>query len=410
MDVDENQVLLLKKKLKIIKQYKGQGTQLISLYLPPDADRSSVMKQLTDEISQSANIKSQQTRKNVQGALRRIMNYLKQIDFKLPETGIVLFSGEVSPVPSKSNIILMEVVPPKRLTTKLYWCDSAFHTAPLDEMITTEDVFGLIVIDKREATIGVLRGKSQEILGHETSGVPGKFRAGGQSAARFERLREKAAEDFFKRVGDKVNSIFVNMPKLKGIIVGGPGNSKEFFLEHADLDHRIKDMIIGKVDTGYTDETGIKEIINRSSELLKEVGFVKERNLINKFITQVAKDQLATYGYTEVMTALKLGKAETILVSEDLDWLVIKYQCPSCKKNIFDIVKDASLMKETSFEKKCPDCDVDAEFIEELDVYEYLTEVAGNMGTQVVLVSTETQEGKTFFETFGGLGALLRYR
>ena len=102
-------------------------------------------------------------------------------------------------------------------------------------------------------------------------------------------------------------------------------------------------MIIGKVDTGYTDETGIKEIINRSSELLKEVGFVKERNLINKFITQVAKDQLATYGYTEVMTALKLGKAETILVSEDLDWLVIKYQCPSCK-NIFDI-KDASLMK-----------------------------------------------------------------
>ena len=49
MDVDENQVLLLKKKLKIIKQYKGQGTQLISLYLPPDADRSSVMKQLTDD-------------------------------------------------------------------------------------------------------------------------------------------------------------------------------------------------------------------------------------------------------------------------------------------------------------------------------------------------------------------------
>ena len=50
------------------------------------------------------------------------------------------------------------------------------------------------------------------------------------------------------------------------------------------------------------------------------------------------------------------------------------------------------------------------EFIRRSNVYEYLTEVAGNMGTQVVLVSTETQEGKTFFETFGGLGALLRYR
>jgi len=178
--MDDANLMLLKKKVKAIKQYKGQGTQLISLYLPPDADRSSATKQLTDEMSQSSNIKSAQTRKNVQAALKRIINYLKQIDFKLPETGLVLFSGDVSTNPSKSDVILLAIVPPVRLTTKLYWCDSTFHIAPLEDMAQTDDVYGLVVMDKREATVAILRGKSKEILFSETSNVPGKTKAGGQ--------------------------------------------------------------------------------------------------------------------------------------------------------------------------------------------------------------------------------------
>jgi peptide chain release factor subunit 1 len=138
--MDTTDVLLLKKKLKEIKKYKGDGTQLISLYLPPNADRSAVTKQLTDEISQSANIKSQQTRKNVQAALRRLTNYLRQIDFKLPINGVVLFSGNVSENPAKNDVVLLAVSPPKPLATKLYWCDSEFHTGPLEDMAQTDEI------------------------------------------------------------------------------------------------------------------------------------------------------------------------------------------------------------------------------------------------------------------------------
>ena len=71
--------VVFRKKLKKLQKFRGRGTELISVYIPEGTDRGTVMGQLTEEISQSSNIKSPSTRKNVQGALRKIINFLKQI-------------------------------------------------------------------------------------------------------------------------------------------------------------------------------------------------------------------------------------------------------------------------------------------------------------------------------------------
>ncbi|HLD58630.1 MAG TPA: peptide chain release factor 1, partial [archaeon] len=133
--IDEAEIALFKKKLKKLKEFRGKGTELISLYMPEDADRSSVMGQITEEMSQSSNIKSPQTRKNVQGALRKIDNFLKQINFKIPKNGLVVFCGNISEQEGKSDIQLMTLRPIRPLRTKLYWCDSEFHLTPLEDMV-----------------------------------------------------------------------------------------------------------------------------------------------------------------------------------------------------------------------------------------------------------------------------------
>lgn len=406
--MDTTDVLLLKKKLKEIKKYKGDGTQLISLYLPPNADRSAVTKQLTDEISQSANIKSQQTRKNVQAALRRLTNYLRQIDFKLPINGVVLFSGNVSENPAKNDVVLLAVSPPKPLATKLYWCDSEFHTGPLEDMAQTDEIYAMIVIDKREATVAIIRGKSHEIVSHETSGVPGKSRAGGQSAARFERLREKAAESFYKRVGERVNAILLEEPKLKGLIIGGPGLTKNEFVEIGDLDHRLKQLVMGTVDTCYTDESGIKEALDKSGEILKDASIIKERKLLEKFIELVSKNAEATYGLKEVLDSINMGKADIVLLSEGLEWSVIKYQCQKCNQFTPKIIKDN--LKKPDGIIPCQYCESDSEEFETVDLYDYLSEISDLMGTKVTLISVESPEGAQFLNVFGGIAALLRYK
>ncbi len=907
--MDGDSVEIFRKKIKKLKNFRGKGTELISLYIPENADRSSVMGQITEELSQSSNIKSPQTRKNVQGALRKINNFLKHINFKIPKNGLVLFCGNVSETEGRNNIRMFPVNPIKALKTKLYWCDSTFHLDPLNEMQETKEIYALIVLDKREATVALLKGKSYEIVGHFTSNVAGKTRAGGQclhpetliqlndgsiipikethnplkvksinfedysfddsdikdkwetkksfykiitknprteivsskdhlfftaeeeieekaaeelkvgdqllmpekleikgkiqtiesfdcfnsynitkkgkntlidarkkagfsqkklgkklgitktgvsvielgkrnvrknllkklcrelninfenfiktktkanselfmpkkltkdlakiigyfagdgsfekerisfseqskelteyyknktsnffnannvikfrenkgyhqiriygkpivkfieknfpeikkardseiplkilkskndvlaafikgfydaegyatdkrgiglginnkkmaeqlhlsllrfgiisslhkydnrrnfysdnprhtvdisdneslklfskligfslktkqeklekliknrkqirsnvrqmfvsgkkirkmiekqgynlelfpkvnnffrderkmsksvfansivshvkdkklkeklekimqiplipvkihkiekvnkkaklvdisvsnqnfianglivhnSAHRFERLREEATQDFFKRTSEKINSTFKEYgEKLKGVIIGGPGITKNKFLEKDELDYRLKEKIIGTLDTSYTDESGIREMIQKSEQLLKDTALMKERALLNRFMEEIVKEGLVTYGETEVMQALEVGKAETILLSEGIEWTAIRFECTSCG-NIEEII-----VKKEKPKLKCSKCSsTKIEELEDLEFAEFMEEKAKNSGAEVKIISTETSEGEQFLKGFGGMAAFLRYK
>ncbi|MBU2100381.1 peptide chain release factor aRF-1 [Candidatus Micrarchaeota archaeon] len=406
--MEEESIEIFRKKLKKLRQFKGRGTEMISLYIPEDADRSQIMGQITEELSQSSNIKSPQTRKNVQGALRKINTFLKNINFKIPKNGLVLFCGNVSETEGRSDIKMFPFNPIKPLKTKLYWCDSSFHLDPLEEMQKTKEVYALIVIDKREATVGLLKGKKYDIIGHFTSNVAGKQRAGGQSALRFERLREEATQDFFKRTSEKINAIFEEHGEnLKGMIVGGPGITKNKFLEKDALDYRLKEKIIGTLDTSYTDESGIREMIQKSEELLKDTALMKERALLNKFMEEIVKDGLVAYGEKEVMQALEIGKAEMILLSEGIEWTAIRFQCIGCT-NIEEIVIKDSKIKPKIECKKCDSNKI--EELEELEFAEFMEEKAKNIGAKVKVISVESPEGEQFLKGFGGIGAFLRYK
>ncbi len=198
---------------------------------------------MREELSQSANIKSKQTKKNVQSAIEVIMQRMKLFP-KPPEKGLVLFVGMIprgGPGTEKMETYMFE--PPEPVQTYIYHCDSTFFLKPLQEIIEDKDVYGLAVIDRKEATIAILKGKRIDIVKNFTSGVPGKHKAGGQSQRRFDRLIDLAAHEFLKRIGHHMNEAFLGVPELKGVIIGGPGHTKEEFVEGDYLHHEIKNMI-----------------------------------------------------------------------------------------------------------------------------------------------------------------------
>src|SRR3989338_2842800 len=100
--------------------------------------------------------------------------------------------------------------------------------------------------------------------------------------------------------------------------------TKQFFVDKDMLDHRIKGKILALIDTSYTDESGIRELVQKSETVLKDTDLMKERALMANFLTQLAKDQLAAYGEKEVMKALELGQVQKLLVSEQIEWMVYK--------------------------------------------------------------------------------------
>ena len=239
----------LKEILEELKKHRGRQTELISVYIPAGYDVNVVQKQLEAEKSTAKNIKSTATRKNVGDALDKLVRHLKSYK-KGPENGIALFCGNVSKVEGQNDLQLWEVEPPLALGNRLYRCDKEFVLEPLKEMLEVEEVFGLLVMDRKEATIGLLEGKRIEVFQKMTSGIPSKVRAGGQSSQRFHRITEGLTKDFYKRIAEEMKKIFFEMPKLKGILVGGPIPTKDEFLDGDYLVTKLNEKVIGRVDIG----------------------------------------------------------------------------------------------------------------------------------------------------------------
>jgi peptide chain release factor subunit 1 len=61
-------------------------------------------------------------------------------------------------------------------------------------------------------------------------------------------------------------------------------------------------------------------------------------------------------------------------------------------------------------DKTCPDCNEKMKVDEAEDIIDDLVDLAEEIGSDVELISTETEEGTQLLKAFGGIGAILRYR
>lgn len=169
----------LKELLETLESQRARATELITVYIPAGQNLYTVVDQLEAEKSTAKNIKSTSTRKNVGNALDKITRQLREYK-KTPVNGLALFSGNVSRVEGQDDLQLWTVEPPQPLKTRMYRCDKEFILEPLKEMLEIQEVFALLVMDRKEATIGMLEGKRIDVLQKMTSGIPSKVRAGGQ--------------------------------------------------------------------------------------------------------------------------------------------------------------------------------------------------------------------------------------
>ena len=108
-----------KKSLEKLEEKEGSGTELISLYIPPDKQIYDVTAQLRDEYGQCANIKSKQTRTNVQSAISSILARLKYYKTP-PENGMAVFCGAINVGGDKPDLESIIVEPPEAIRPYSY--------------------------------------------------------------------------------------------------------------------------------------------------------------------------------------------------------------------------------------------------------------------------------------------------
>ncbi len=389
------------REIKRLRSVRGYGTELISIYVPSGFQISDEVSKLREEHSQSSNIKSKSTRTNVQSAIEKIIQYLRLFK-QTPKNGLVVFCGNISDNPSKTDIELFSIEPPTPLNINIYRCDSTFMLEPLEMVLENRETYCMVVMDGREATIGLLKGAHIQVMRRLNSTAHAKVRKGGQSARRYERAIEESIGDYIKRISESINEIFMqNSFKIKGLIVGGPGPAKEGFLKGNTLNYQIK--ILGTYDTGYTDEYGLHEMVEKAADLLKEEAASKERKIIDRFIRERVRGGLAVYGYENTKKVLENKQAETLIVSDLIELQRVKYRCASEEIEFEKLESNGE--RQTKHE-----CGGNLTVVSVTDAAEELIDLAENAGIEIAFVSGDSSYGKEFLMGFKGIGAILRYK
>jgi len=362
MSLTATQKFHLKKFVKELEKHRGRHTELVSVYIPSGYDMTKIINHLSQEQGTATNIKSASTRKNVIDALERMIQHLRVVG-KTPAHGLAVFSGNVAEREGQQDFQVWSIEPPVPLKTRIYRCDKTFVLEILEGMLEAKEVYALIVMDRRDGDIALLKGKSIVPLMKTHSEVPGKTRAGGQSSARFERLREGAAKDHYKKIADHMKEQLLDNKNLRGIIVGGPGPTKYDFVEGGFLTGDLKKKILAIKDLSYTGDFGMEELLDKSQDVLAKEELADEKAIMQKFFNLLAKKpKMVTYGEKQVNKMLEIGAVETLLVSEEMD----------------------------------------DEFIEKIE------EKAKEFGSSVSIVSIETREGVQLRD-IGKIAAILRY-
>ncbi len=351
----------LRKLVKKLEKYRGRHTEFVSVYVPAGYELTKIYQHLQEEQGTAKNIKDAKTRGNVISSLEKAVRLMKEMK-RTPENGLAVFAGNISQQDNKVDIAAWAVEPPSPLNIRMYRCDQRFVVDPLRDMMEHKELYGLIVMDRREASIGFLQGTRISMTSHLTSGVPGKFRAGGQSAQRFDRLIEGMALDFYRKIARRAMEEFLpHGNNLKGILVGGPGPTKEAFVKELNTD--LKDRIVAVKDLTYTDESGLNDLVELSQNDIAGEMIVAEKKIMQRFFDTLAKTpSRAGYGKQDVLNKIKMGAADLVLISESVDE----------------------------------------------EVFEEFEQIASEFSTEITTISVDTREGKQLME-LGGFATILRY-
>jgi peptide subunit release factor 1 (eRF1)/transcriptional regulator with XRE-family HTH domain len=232
------------------------------------------------------------------------------------------------------------------------------------------------------------------------------------SARRYERLREMELTEYYTRLADHAKKVFLEQYVVKGLIVSGPGPTKDEFVKDRYLDYRLQDRIIGVLDTGYAGREGVRETFDKAGKLLENVRVVEERKLVQRFLREINSDTgLAIYGINDILAALKKAAVDTVLINDDTDILVLRSKCLKCDNLREKFVQRSTIVSERQnlLGSPCPKCSSLDMDITQKDIVDYFVDATIDSGAKVEVISSRTEDG-AMLKSFGGVAALLRYR
>ena len=398
----------LSKLIAELSDKRGRTKDFISLYIPKNVTKEEIIAKVKND-TETITLKSKSESDLLQETAKNLIKQLKQQKENL-ENGFAIFAGTFVANDSK-NLIIEELVPPQPITSYICVIDDHFDLEPLRDMLRDQRVIGLIAVDSKEASLGIVTGEKVEVIESISSGIPGKSGKGGQSQRRYERERDMEISNFFHRVAEHAAKAFLDSRKATQVIIGGPGQTKNDFYKGDYLNYQLKNAVIKLVDTQSACNDGIREMFEKSSQELTNVCGPEEKRTMERLSVELNKQEgLAITGLDPVLDGLKMGSVEVALVSDSSDLIEADLTCKKCgllKMQIINRKNAAELQAIIS--TPCERCHAVEYEVVEKDIVDVLEDAASLTDARVEVIFTESDE-KAKLKALGGFAALLRYK
>ena len=399
----------LKKLIQNLDQMRGLGTSMITLIINHQDQINHSSEMLNDEIRKASNIKSRVTRQHVTDALTSAIEKLRLYN-RTPNNGLVIYCGLVQMPQGGEKMIKIDLEPFKPINTSLYRCDNIFHTNELKYLLQDNDKFGFLIMDGNGSLFGTLQGSTKVIINKFTVDLPKKHNKGGQSSNRFARLRTEKRRNYLRKVAEDLTKSFItnNIPNVKGLILAGSAEFKND-LQKSDLfDPRLAPLVLKIVDISYGGEVGFNQAIQLSQDSLKNVKFVHEKKVLERFYVEIAKDSgKYVFGLKETMEAFENGMVDVLIIWENIDFIRLTLK-DNNGEIIYEIIADNS--KAIGLKFRPENCDIEYEIVERIPLSEWLLNNYKNYVNHLEIVTDKTSEGNQFVKGFNGIGGISRYK
>ncbi len=396
----------LKKHIAYLSAKESAQKELVSLYVPFDGTVEQAVAVLKNELKTNTKLEGA-----AESNIKQLVQHIKELP-AVPENGYAFFAGVYAAHEEESpRFVIEEVAPPEPVGSLLLKLDNLFELQPLREMLRDPKVVGVLVLDSKDATFGLVSGGRTEIVDRLTSGVPGKTGKGGQSQRRYERERDMEVTAFFHRIAEHAASQFLEAHPITVLLLGGPGQTKDDFVKGKFLNYNLDNMLLQVFDTQSADDGSVKDVVCKAEDLLKSMCGPEEKQLVERLQAELRKQNgLATYGLDIVVEALRKGEVEVALVTDNSGFEEIGSVCRKCGNVVQQLVggEKVNALREL-VSHPCPKCGASEFEVTQRDVVDVLEDLASQSNARVEVISSASAE-KAQLAALGGVAALLRFR
>jgi peptide chain release factor subunit 1 len=390
----------LKRIIKNLDNLKGAGTSMITLVIPGGDQVCGYRAMLTTELGAASNIKSRVNRQSVITAITSALQKLK-LYTKAPPNGLIVYTGTVISDAGRDKKINIDFEPFKPVN-KYYKCDSVFHTEMLSEMLQSDTCYGFIIVGGDKTVFGTLTGSTKTVIAEVQGDIPNKTRRGGQSSARYGRLRDEAIHRYVSHLCELATQFYItnNLPNVTNIVIGGTGELKNDFVSNDHFEPQLRKIVTKIVDTSYSGMNGFNQAIELSADCLGDLQFIKEKKLLTEYMTELTKmgsgGSKICYGIKDTIYAMEVGAIDKLILWDELD--IMRYQVKNRETGEEYVLYSAPT--------KLDDLDV----LDEMVFTDWIAENYKQSGLALHFVTNKTTEGNQYCMGFGGIGGILRYQ